>query len=504
MADYQGTEGDDTFFGDWEINYFDLTDGGSDTAYGNRYDDHFMFGATFDETDRVDGGDLNQLNQLVLEGDYSRRLTMNGTMVKNISVVFLGGSYEYNLKLAGDLVAPDQWIGFTASAFDKATITLDATDAIGGVAFGSGMSTARFFGGTGQDSLNLSQGARVRFDGGAGLNTLTFGTATRGVTVDLSLSDVFQNTRNGVVSLTNVSSVYGTRFADRLMGDDQNNFIVGYGGRDRIAARGGDDYIFLAPGISSAADAETRITVDGGDGNDIVSFFATHYQRIGVVVDLNVRRAQDTNYGSIIFRSVENITGTLRNDTLTGDRNANILLGNEGADVLSGGGGDDILHGDAYGIFDRDEMRLAVTPVLDDALADTLDGGNGDDWIDGGGGDDIIIGGRGADILIGGAGNDLFVYNDIKDSTAHKADTIRDFETGDRIDLSAIDSDLATPGDQAFHLGRTEGRAGDIVVDYLGDNDQTRIRLYVDGDARPDGLIYLDGRVTLTEANFNF
>jgi serralysin len=64
--------------------------------------------------------------------------------------------------------------------------------------------------------------------------------------------------------------------------------------------------------------------------------------------------------------------------------------------------------------------------------------------------------GGGPDILIGGSGHDTFVFQAVSDSKVGAAtrDTVSDFTTGvDKIDLSAIDANLAQLGDQSFHFG---------------------------------------------------
>ena len=52
----------------------------------------------------------------------------------------------------------------------------------------------------------------------------------------------------------------------------------------------------------------------------------------------------------------------------------------------------------------------------------------------------------------GGTDNDVFVFTAVGDtnSDATLADVIADFTSGDLIDLSAIDADSLTGGDQAF------------------------------------------------------
>jgi serralysin len=77
----------------------------------------------------------------------------------------------------------------------------------------------------------------------------------------------------------------------------------------------------------------------------------------------------------------------------------------------------------------------------------------GNDTLIGGAGEDTLSGGIGRDILFGGADADVFVFASIADSGLSKAkrDQIMDFQNGvDRIDLSHIDADISTSGDDAF------------------------------------------------------
>ena len=65
-------------------------------------------------------------------------------------------------------------------------------------------------------------------------------------------------------------------------------------------------------------------------------------------------------------------------------------------------------------------------------------------------GNDKLVGGAGQDILTGGEGNDIFIFTSVDDSLPALADIIEDFSKGDKIDLSAIDANIATSKDDAF------------------------------------------------------
>jgi Ca2+-binding RTX toxin-like protein len=113
---------------------------------------------------------------------------------------------------------------------------------------------------------------------------------------------------------------------------------------------------------------------------------------------------------------------------------------------------------------------------------DLLVGSTSEDTIYGENGNDILIGGPASDELWGGAGNDRFMYTHVG-STDH----IRDFERGtDQIDLTGIDADTSTGGNQAFtFIGDTSfsNKAGELRVYKEADGNY-----FVAGDVNGDGL----------------
>jgi len=71
--------------------------------------------------------------------------------------------------------------------------------------------------------------------------------------------------------------------------------------------------------------------------------------------------------------------------------------------------------------------------LIGSSIGERLTGTSSADTIYGMNGNDILIGGGGADVLNGGAGNNTFRYLDLRDLNG---DVIRDFATGDHLDLS--------------------------------------------------------------------
>lgn len=129
--------------------------------------------------------------------------------------------------------------------------------------------------------------------------------------------------------------------------------------------------------------------------------------------------------------------------------------------------------------------------------------------------------GGGGDRLSGGSGGDTFIFTSIADSLPGSSDVITDFSgsvimsegprgrpirspgEGDIIDLSAIDADVNTAGDQEFTLARKfTGEAGQAYSSYDSTTGITSLFLDVDGDAVADATILFEGQVNFTGGDF--
>jgi Ca2+-binding RTX toxin-like protein len=143
--------------------------------------------------------------------------------------------------------------------------------------------------------------------------------------------------------------------------------------------------------------------------------------------------------------------------------------------------------------FDGSAEKDGVFTIYAGSGSDTLIGGERADEIWGGGGADRITGGLGADFLRGGEGDDVFDYNSVAESGAASRDLILDFTSGsDRIDLSGIDANSLTDGDQAFSFigsgaftGSGAASAGQLRA-YQGSGSSGA--WIVEGDVNGDGV----------------
>ena len=138
---------------------------------------------------------------------------------------------------------------------------------------------------------------------------------------------------------------------------------------------------------------------------------------------------------------------------------------------------------------------------------DSLFGMSGNDTLFGGIGSDSLTGGTGADKLTGDAGADAFIFNAVSDSAniASNRDTIFDFRASDRdrINLSGIDADTTTAGNQAFTFINSSaftGKAGELRYTKLASD--TYIYADVNGDKKADFAIHLDDAVALQKGYF--
>jgi Ca2+-binding RTX toxin-like protein len=272
----------------------------------------------------------------------------------------------------------------------------------------------------GNDSL-LASASNDIIDGGAGTDTYSLAATTADANVNLALGGSSSGT-TGVDSLIGIENIIGSTGNDILTGDLNANVLSGGAGADTITGGAGADTLNGDAGndVFVMSNDNVRDLIDGGADNDTVDYSA-------------YTTALSVNLG-LVSPVVVSGSGTTvaLSDTLTGIEN---FIGGSFADTITGS-----------------------------IAANTLNGG---------GGNDTITGRLGADILTGAAGADTFFYSNVAvyqsllgtalatagtalgDSgvSAANRDVIKDFTLGlDKINLSGIDANTGTSGDQAFVL----------------------------------------------------
>ncbi|SFG94085.1 Ca2+-binding protein, RTX toxin-related [Palleronia marisminoris] len=298
------------------------------------------------------------------------------------------------------------------------------------------------------------------------------------------------------------STGVGTAQADVLTGTEGNDTLVGLTGNDAALGGGGDD------------------AISGGDGNDFLTGDA----------------GRDVIFGG---SGNDDILGGDGGDMLYGDGGNDRLLAGSGDDLISGGKGSDVVFGGS-----GDDTILAEAGDGNDTYyGDDMDGGSGSDTLDmaaitanitadlgtgaggrgkvvssetgtdtlhgvenivTGAGDDHITASRAVNVMDGGDGDDIFRFMSAEDADG---DTIAGFQPGDRIDLSWIDADSGTSGNQSFTLvsGGFTG-AGQLMVseEVREDGTYTVLRGSTDDDDEADFEIGIKGSHQLSEAQLGF
>ncbi|HEY0044314.1 MAG TPA: calcium-binding protein [Allosphingosinicella sp.] len=341
-------------------------------------------------------------------------------------------------------------------------------------------------GGAGDDYLRGLGGGDVLI-GGAGADFMVGGTGNDVFLVDDPADIVLENAGEGYDAIYTTSSIglragveverigttnsasteniylTGNEFGQEIIANNGNNALTGDGGNDYLVGLDGADLLNGGTGLD---------VMEGGAGNDIY-----YVDNAGDVVRESAGGGQDAVYVTASYTlpagSHVELLGTADFTStaainLTGNELVNDIVGNQGANVLSGGGGSDGLRG--------------------------LQG------------DDTLIGGTGADILEGGQGADIFRYTALSDSrSAEGVDVLADFTTGtDKIDLSGIDANTPTAGDDAFTSIGTDafsGKAGELR--WTSVQQTTFVYADTDGDMIADFQISVNAG-TIASGDFIF
>ena len=244
-------------------------------------------------------------------------------------------------------------------------------------------------GGNGNDFL-ISGNGDDEFRGGTGFDTLSFETAVTGISTNLNMWSVRQNTGAGDDLIVSIEGLIGSLFNDVFVGSGRIEQFFGNDGNDLIQALGGDD--ILQGGLGNDI-------LDGGGGYDFAAYWEAEQ---GVSVNLIARGLQNTRgSGFDQLISIEGVFGSTFSDRISGNGKDNTIYGEAGDDTIFGRNGDDLLVGGARADI---EGGANVDPL--GSGNDTIFGGNGNDQIYGADGDDRLFGEAGDDTLFGGAGDD--------------------------------------------------------------------------------------------------
>jgi Ca2+-binding RTX toxin-like protein len=300
-------------------------------------------------------------------------------------------------------------------------------------------------GSSGNDYIWASDGSDT-INGGAGNDWMFFSTSFLSYSNSLNVNlatGLYSETVKGVIissHISNVENIVGSRSADILTGNAENNSFVGGDGDDLI---------------------------DGGAGVDSVSYESRYVY--GVDANLTTGIAIEKHYYSFYvytdhLTNIENLIGSNVNDTLTGNAGNNMLTGGAGNDSLDGKSGFDtadfstayksvtvnLITGTATG--QGTDTLLNIEAINGSSYGDKLTGNAGANTLTGNAGNDILNGGAGNDTLIGGLDIDQANYDTATSGvTVNLAITIAQNTHGAGIDtLSGIENLLGSKFNDVF------------------------------------------------------
>lgn len=406
---------------------------------------------------------------------------------------------------------------------------------------------------TGGDDDDIFEGA-VGNDiiaGGLGNDTARYSEATTGVSVNLNIQGIQQNTTGaGLDTLTGIENLTGSAFGDTLRGnagvnilsgDDGADFLYGSTGADQLFGGAGDDYLYvdhLDTLIDGGADYD-RLFAEAGSLALNIDLAASNLEyaqgsawddifdatNVGEAVKLWGHGRDDKLTGSAF---ADYINGGSGNDTLIGLGGEDTLDGSIGADIFNGGAGDDIIYIDADDTiidggadYDQIHVRGYSAGVNINITVGNLEYANGNTLNDifdatgatwsvkllGQGGNDTLTGGDLADQLYGGPGNDILFGNGGDDilNASTGADQLSGGAGNDIIFMDADDTLIdggadydrvyANGGSAALTLNLTTANVEYVSGSAFGDNfDAT-------GSTVAVKILGQDGADTLTGGN---
>ncbi|UYV37201.1 hypothetical protein N4R57_19955 [Rhodobacteraceae bacterium D3-12] len=437
---------DTTIIGNGAANYF-FTGDGDDTITGALGDDSMHGGGG---TDTV-----------VINDDYRTASDDLNVQLSMSATGLMLGSADGN-----DLIG--ETVEFVM--FNDQTVTRDAlvaeigTPIINGTGTNiNGTSATEIINGTPFDNWINPGGGSDTIDGDDGRDMVSFYNLadTPGRTnvdyrldIDMQAGTAVNHDGSEQIAFSNVERITTTIYADRIRGTD---------GDDEIRALGNYDWIIATEGND---------TIDGGSGQDMISFLEyqssevtvvadvfsanglppSGAQATGVVIDLANSANNTALAEGLTLTSVERITGSSRQDVFYGDDGENDFRGLGGYDwfvsstggrerYYGGSGTDTVTYYNAssgvtanlsngavtngretgYGSVGdaRSDLYVEIENLVGSRFDDELRGSSernqlsgleGDDFLFGYGGVDYLMGGLGNDVIDGGGGSDYALF----------------------------------------------------------------------------------------------
>jgi Ca2+-binding RTX toxin-like protein len=487
---FYGGKGNDTFYTDGNAHFFENADEGTDTIVTT---------SNISLQDLINGGDAQVINV--------ENVTLAGTAIS-------ATGHTGNNKLIGNELA-------------NLLIGRAGNDRLEG---GEGTDTMN--GGSGDDVYVVDDPTDVIIEA---VGLVSGGKDTVIINASYTMADNLERLTMGFSA--GPINATGNAGNNVMIGNSAANMLTGLEGNDRLDGGIGIDTMVGGDGndayyLNVITDVVTELAAEGTDKMFVSGSAGTNWTIVENVENIKIQGLTAQNATGNTLDNV--MTGNSQSNSLSGLGGNDTLDGGRGVDTMIGGEGDDQYFVDVSGDVvtevagqGTDTVNSKITFTLADHFENltllstgningtgnsvanvitgnrgnnVLNGGGGDDTINGGAGNDTLNGGAGADTMNGGSGTDKFVFTSASDADG---DSIVNFTSGETIDLSAIDWDTVTGGDQAFVMDANGTFvAGEVDIIVLGTT--ATVNLYTDNVDGVDASFTVSLPVGATEVDMLF
>jgi hypothetical protein len=438
------TAGGNTFFASADANTFN---GNSTTGNTVNYS-HATGAVIVDLTNTRD----NTLAQNFATGDIF-------TNIQNV----VGSVYDDLIVASSQANRIDGGLGNNTVSYERAltAVKVDLGSGLGSLGDAAGdsyLNIQNAIGGAGNDIL-VGNASVNKFDGGQGINTVSYEHATAAVKVNLSTGAGISGDAAGD-SYTNIQNATGGAGDDIIVASAVANVIDGGAGTNTVSyessTAGVKVDLYLNQGFNNDAAGDTYLNIQnatGGAGDDtfvgngVANSFeggtgsnTISYEHSGAAVKINLTTGSGSQGDAAGDRyyNIQNAIGGLGNDTIVGSSATNAIDGGAGVNTVS-------YENSTTAV----KVNLAIGQgLLGDALNDTYVRIQN---VTGGAGDDILVGSADVNVIDGGAGNNTVSY---ESSTASVT-----------IDLKLAQGQAGDAnGDTYLNIQNATGGSGDDLI----------------------------------------